>query len=381
MINPAEEPVWGLLIATYPFITGIVAGAFIVSALAHIFNKRQYLPLTGLALIIAFSFLLAAPIPLALDLGRPERAFLIYLTPSPSSAIAVFGYLLITLIVLYIVEAFFLFRPAYAKKAQAATIPGSPRHLFGALYGLLARGYSPSSLTRHEKAVKILVAIGLPLAPPFHVYAGFLFASVKAREMWASPLTSIAFLLSAIASGAALVALIYAIIGRKERKTEILGSLMVLVGWVLILDLAFFFTDISYLAYTATESWSLITQIYSGPLLGSLIFQILVGSAIPLILIAIPRVRTSTAGVLVASLLILAGVFAYRWNVVIGGQLLAKLEATLLTYTPTPFEIYGSIFSVAVAFIIVAIFVYVVPWREVEASYIKPIGREAEVRK
>src|SRR6476619_6175761 len=83
---------WSLLIVLYPFITGLVAGAFILASLERVFKVEQVKPTYRLALLTALAFLLVAPLPLQLHLGHPERSFEMYLTPHVSSAMAMFGF-------------------------------------------------------------------------------------------------------------------------------------------------------------------------------------------------------------------------------------------------------------------------------------------------
>jgi Ni/Fe-hydrogenase subunit HybB-like protein len=83
---------WSLLIVLYPFITGLVAGAFILASLERVFKVEQVKPTYRLALLTALAFLLVAPLPLQLHLGHPERSFEMYLTPHLSSAMAMFGF-------------------------------------------------------------------------------------------------------------------------------------------------------------------------------------------------------------------------------------------------------------------------------------------------
>jgi len=71
--NETDIP-WGELIIIYPYITGLVAGAFIVSSFYHVFGMRQFRPIARFALLTALCFLLFAPTPLLFHLGRPERA-------------------------------------------------------------------------------------------------------------------------------------------------------------------------------------------------------------------------------------------------------------------------------------------------------------------
>src|SRR5689334_6218651 len=83
---------WSVLIVLYPFITGLVAGAFILASLERVFRVQAVKPTYRLALLTALAFLLVAPLPLQLHLGHPERSFEMYLTPHRSSAMAMFGF-------------------------------------------------------------------------------------------------------------------------------------------------------------------------------------------------------------------------------------------------------------------------------------------------
>jgi Ni/Fe-hydrogenase subunit HybB-like protein len=83
---------WSVLIVLYPFITGLVAGAFILASLERVFRVEAVKPTYRLALLTALAFLLDAPLPLQLHLGHPERSPEMYFTPHSTSAMAMFGY-------------------------------------------------------------------------------------------------------------------------------------------------------------------------------------------------------------------------------------------------------------------------------------------------
>ena len=72
---------WSVLIVLYPFITGLVAGAFILASLERVFRVEAVKPTYRLALLTALAFLLVAPLPLQLHLGHPERSPEMYFTP------------------------------------------------------------------------------------------------------------------------------------------------------------------------------------------------------------------------------------------------------------------------------------------------------------
>lgn len=92
-IYPNEIEVhWSILIVVYPYLTGLVAGAFILASLVKVFNVTALKPTYRLALLTALAFLLIAPLPLLLHLGHPLRSWQIFFTPNLSSAMAMFGF-------------------------------------------------------------------------------------------------------------------------------------------------------------------------------------------------------------------------------------------------------------------------------------------------
>src|SRR3972149_6354477 len=104
-VYPNEVEIqWSLLIVIYPFITGLVAGAFVVSSLYHVFNIKALKPVASLSLLTALAFLLVAPLALQAHLGRPERGFAIFLTPNMTSAMAGFGYIWLFYTILVLAE-------------------------------------------------------------------------------------------------------------------------------------------------------------------------------------------------------------------------------------------------------------------------------------
>ena len=111
-IYPNEvELYWRILIVIYPYITGLVAGAFILASLVKVFNVKEVQPTYRLSLLTALAFLIVAPMPLLAHLGHPERSFEIFLTPNRSSAMAMFGFVYIWyLMAVLLLEIWFDYR-------------------------------------------------------------------------------------------------------------------------------------------------------------------------------------------------------------------------------------------------------------------------------
>src|SRR5215467_2688443 len=123
---------WSILIVLYPYITGLVAGAFILASLERVFNVQAVRPTYRLALLTALAFLLVAPLPLQLHLGHPERSFEMYLTPHRTSAMAMFGFVYMWyLMVVLLVEIWLEYRSDIVRLSQTTT--GLQRIVYKAL--------------------------------------------------------------------------------------------------------------------------------------------------------------------------------------------------------------------------------------------------------
>ncbi len=115
---------WSILIVLYPFITGLVAGAFILASLERVFNVEAVKPTYRLALLTALAFLLVAPLPLQLHLGHPERSLEMYLTPHTASAMAMFGFVYLWyLMAVLLLEIWLDYRKDIVRLARTTTGP------------------------------------------------------------------------------------------------------------------------------------------------------------------------------------------------------------------------------------------------------------------
>ena len=156
------ELLWSIMIVVYPYLTGLVAGAFILASLVKIFNVREVQPIYRLALLTALAFLLIAPLPLVMHLGHPERSYEIFLTPQLGSAMAVFGFVYAWyLMVVLLLEIWFEYRRDLVLWSQDAKFP------LNWLYRILAlfsKDLSDEGWAIDRKAVKVITIIGIPSA-------------------------------------------------------------------------------------------------------------------------------------------------------------------------------------------------------------------------
>ena len=373
---------WSVLIVVYPYITGLVAGAFIVSSFYHVFGIETFKPVARFSLVTALAFLLVAPLPLLAHLGRPERAIEIFLTPNFSSAMAGFGYIWLFYLVLVLIETWLAFRQDIIIYAQTTS---GLRRLVYSLLTLGVMDTSETSLRRDQQVIKVLAMAGIPSAFLLHGYVGFLFGSIKANAWWSTPLMPVIFPMSAIVSGIALLIVLYVVVTILRGAPVDSRCVRAMGGWLfgfLALDLALEGLEIVSMMYEAEESWGAVKELITDKIAFSFFgIQLLMGSAVPLVGLALTGVLNLRDGVrnrsiFLAALLVLVGIFAMRWNVVIGGQLLSKSLRGFLSYSPALGGREGVLAAVAMLTLPLQIFALIAyllpPWAEPAA----PAARE-----
>jgi len=339
-IYPNEiELHWGLLVVIYPYVTGLVAGAFILASLEKVFRVKEVEPTYRLSLLTALAFLIVAPLPLLAHLGHPERSFEIFLTPHLKSAMAMFGFVYAWyLMLVLLLEIWFEYRADLVKWSNNEK--GLLRIVHWALT-LGSRNVSPSAVAFDRKAVHVITIIGIPSAFLLHGYVGFIFGSVKANPWWSSVLMPIVFLFSAIVSGIALVLLLYYIssmLRRKAPQMDCLNKLASFLFYALIIDFSLELLDFVHRLYESEESVEILAELIFSKLFISLaIVQLLIGTMGPLVLLAVGRFSKLPEEMkrlvyFVAAALVQVGIFSTRWNVVIGGQLFSKSLRGLTVY-------------------------------------------------
>jgi Ni/Fe-hydrogenase subunit HybB-like protein len=337
-IYPNEiELQWSVLIVLYPFITGLVAGAFILASLERVFNVHVVKPTYRLALLTALAFLIVAPLPLQLHLGHPERSFEMYLTPHRTSAMAMFGFVYLWyLMAVLVLEIWFDYRRELVLARRAST---GLKRIGYTILTLGSDNIDRGALHVDERIGYVLTVIGIPSAFLLHGYVGFIFGSIKANPWWSTPLMPIVFLFSAMVSGIALVMLLYMAVTRARGfrlDMPCLDTIARYLFYTFIIDFTLEMLDLLHRIYEADESFrALDFMVHTRLYISHVLLQIVVGTLVPLALLASVQLVRFSEPVrrrlyAASGLLALVGIFAMRWNVVIGGQLFSK---SFLGYT------------------------------------------------
>jgi Ni/Fe-hydrogenase subunit HybB-like protein len=396
---PNEYIYWSIQIVMYPFMTGLVAGAFVLSSLYHVFGIKQLKDMARFALVFSFALLFAAPMPIVLHLQFPFRGINVFMTPHFTSAIAAFGIVFFSYGAIVASELWFLYRKHFVevslklREKQDKTLGEWIWYLIFCTLTLGVYDVSEEALHRDEKAIKFLAGLGIPVACFLHGYAGFIFGSVKANALWMTPLMPVIFIMSAIVSGIALCMFTYILTmeikkfmasrkrprygaGGFHSKEEIKGVEVHVIKMTAKYLLAFMiaaisleFLDLIFRGYTALKSWDVLRSvIYERDFGDIFVKQYLIGNIAPFILFLIPGLTIRRA--VLGSLLVLFGVFMMRWNVVIGGQAFSLTFAGFMHYhlpiVPHDWETFkeglaGALSIFFMPFVLFWIFSYIFP--------------------
>jgi len=330
---------WSVLIVLYPYITGLVAGAFILASLVRVFRVQAVAPTYRLALLTALAFLLDAPLPLQLHLGHPERSPEMYFTPHSTSAMAMFGY-----VYLWYLMAVLVFEIWLDYRREIVLLSQESKGLMRWIYKIMTLGssnISERSLHIDEKVGWIVTLVGIPSAFLLHGYVGFIFGSIKANPWWSSPLMPVVFIFSAMVSGIAGVMLLYITLTKLRKQTidiRCVDTIAMYMFYIFIIDFSLEMLDLVHRIYEADESFrSLNFMVHTKLYFSQIVLQICLGTLVPLILLFLTQVVHLKEIVrkriyVLSSILIMISVFAMRWNVVIGGQLFSKSFLGYTTY-------------------------------------------------
>ncbi|MDA8262186.1 MAG: polysulfide reductase NrfD [Actinomycetota bacterium] len=384
-----ENAYWGLMVVTYPFISGLVAGSFVVSSLSHVFHQRRFDALAPLAVLTSLALLIAAPLTVLGDSRQPSN-FLELLTRDhlPYSPLSTFIVIWLTYIALMLVELYVAFRVTNARI-------GEGDGWWARLHRGLALGHRNTSERAARKDRKILFGLscaGIVLAFLFHGYIGFVFGATKARALWATPLMPVLFIVSAMVSGIALMWLVHFLatryVGRRPDRQVASGLLSYLMLF-LLLDL---FLDALDLLTSAVPEYAQGSAYYGfshlllhGPFTFSYLgVQLGIGVVLPLALWLVPVVRRSWPGGAVMTLAALVGVYAMRWNVVLGGQAESKVSSNTVVTTSVPLTGFDSVQTVlgvfAVALLLFLLLAWLFPWGQAhEAMSASPSSSDPAV--
>jgi Ni/Fe-hydrogenase subunit HybB-like protein len=315
---------WGLWVALYIYFIGLSAGSFLLSSLVFVFGNHDLEPLSRLAVLQAFVCLLLGLVFIFIDLGHWERFLYVFIHPQWHSVLAWEIWFYNAYFVVLLAELWVMMRKDLSRWSKQ--VPG----VWGKFYRKLALGFqgptTPEENGVYErntaKWLKVLGIIGIPIALAVHGGTGAIFAVVKSRPAWFSPIFPLVFIISALASGGGLLLFLRVFVAPEpEKDRHTLPGVANLVAAFLIFDVLLLFLEFLVGLYGGIpdhiEPYRLMTQ---GPFAWVFwVQQLMLGVAIPLLLLyARPRQSAyKTIEIGIAGLLIFVGIFGVRLNIII----------------------------------------------------------------
>ncbi len=278
---------WGMPIVLTIYLIGLSAGSLILSSLTYVFGREKYRPIARMAVFLAIVLIFGAMLSIAIDLGRPEkfwRLFMFFYMNNMKSMFAINGilyggYFIISLIYLGII---------FSGSQRASRITG-----------IIAVGWA------------VLV----------HMGTGAIFGFIAAREAWFSPVKPLEFLAAALTSGVALLIVavtLTLVLSGRELKKDVVASLGRLLTYFIVILLILIIVDKLTHLYSPHREATLymLTGQYSWMFWG---LQIGLGVIIPLAILLTPKFNKKIGWVVAAAVSVVIGVFFERYYLVIPG--------------------------------------------------------------
>ncbi len=273
-------PVLSWMNILYFFFGGLAAGSFLLSFWAG-YEREKLRSLAKTSAVVTPILLVVSMALLILDLGRPFRFWLILTTLQPTSIVSWASWVLMLFFIVATLYAFLWF-------------------------------------TDKGDSAKTLGWLGLPLAIFVGMYTGLLLMQMAGNPLWESALLPWMFLVGALLSAMAMNVLIMTVTGHKP--SESFFGLKKYICTLVIVELLMVGSEFEalYMGPAKTvEVANLLTGEFSTWFIG---LQIIVGSLLPLGLLVTIKASKNVAFHTLVSTLLLVGVLAMRYIVVMGGQ-------------------------------------------------------------
>lgn len=278
---------WGMPIIIAIYLIGLSAGSLILSSLTYVLGKKEYKPISRLAVFLAIVLIFGAMVSIALDLGRPEkfwRLFMFFYLNNMTSMFAVNGI------------------------------------LYGG-YFLIGLVYITFIFADKTEVVKKIGILAVCWAALVHMGTGAIFGFIGARPIFYSPIKPLEFLAAAMVSGLALlmiaVVFVFKFAKKSLDKNLIFSLSKLLLALIVLLSVMVLVDKLTHLypAHREPTIW-LLTGPFSWVFWG---LQVGCAYVIPLILLIHPRYNKDLKMVITAAFFVVVGIFGERFALVIPG--------------------------------------------------------------
>lgn len=317
--NLDDQHPWGIWIGLDVAAgVALAAGGFTTAALGHIMHKDQYHAIIRPALLTAALGYTFVAVSVMIDLGRPYFIWHPLLMWNGSSVLFEVG----ICVIIYLAVLYIEFLPIVCERfIGRVNLPGFLKRINNPLDKLLR--ILDKAL---EKTMFIFIIAGVVLSCLHQSSLGTLMviAGPKMHPLWQTPVLPLLFLLSAVSVGFPMVIFESILTSRSfglKPEMHVLSNLGSMIGPLLGIYLAFKIGDM-----VIRGTFVYLTTITSASVMFTI--ELLFGVIIPLRMFMSRQVAKSPIGLLIASFLVIFGVF------------LNRLNNFLVAYTP-PYEFHS----------------------------------------
>ncbi len=319
---------WGLWVGV-DVATGVAlaAGGFTTAALAHIFGRHYYEPITRPALLTAVLGYTFVVLGLLVDIGRSWAIWKPIFNWNTNSVL----FEVAMCVMVYLHVLYFEFFPIVAEQFKdRVNLPGILSGLNGLLNTILKVGDAIIG-----KIMWVFIILGVVLSCMHQSSLGslMLVAPTKLHPLWYTPILPLLFLTSAFAVGYPMVVFETTIATSSFKLDSEMSFLTPLTRITIFLLGIYMFLKLGDMVVRGTYVY-LLDGTYQT---NSFIVEILFGVITPWVMLLFTKVRKSRKAVFTAAAMIVFGVVLNRINVFIVGY---KPPLTENGYFPAPGEIF-----------------------------------------
>jgi formate dehydrogenase iron-sulfur subunit len=333
--NLSNSYPWGLWIVFDLVWIALAAGAFATAGIIYVFQRKDLYSLGRSAVLLGFLSYTFVTVTLIADLGLPWHFYQLALQAPEHSAMFEVSWcvgLYVTILLLeflpvplerygytralaawrkwqgaYVAFAVTLFVYMLSRNLMYAALAAA---VFGALAWIFrARGEHP------EPILLAIAAVTLSTMHQSSLGSLFLLMPDKLAAQWWSPMMPISFFLSSIAAGTAVVILVEMAIARGWRRplrVPQLAAMGEITFWSLLVYLVFRLGDMAVRGQFGGAFGGTLGALFAA--------EIVLGGIVPLVLLARESQRLNRRTLMMASLLVAAGIAFNRTNVVLLGM-------------------------------------------------------------
>ena len=304
--NMSDSVPWGLWITVDLSAIALGAGAFTLSAVVYLFGLKRFQPIVRLAVFIGVIGYTSALLTLIMDIGRPDRFWHPWVYWNIHSVLWEITWCITIYLTIMMVE----FAPVVSDLPFFARWPWVRR------FAHAIHRFAP-----------VLALAGLGISLLHQSSLGATFGVVKARPIWFKPSMPIMFIVSAVAVGPAVTMAAARIVewvtGKKAVRHDLLRALARFSGLGLLVYAYIKLWDLAAVTYygrtpaTSEALYLLNQQTTYG--FNFWVVEMVIGIAIPVILLLVPRFQRNPFYAVFASGLAMIGILANRWNVTVSG--------------------------------------------------------------